>query len=127
MGRSMSRLSPRRFDVRPPRGIRRHVLTADILDDRLLASLIVRCVRASRGPAHVSIHGERSIPTRVGHAGPITTSSPLGRIGRSPALTDERWSEAVHTLFAEVACRRVHTLAVEESRRERDQNSPDAS
>jgi hypothetical protein len=105
----------------------RHALTADVFDDRLLASLIVRHVRRGRRAANASGHRERSIPTRSRHAGSPTTSSPLGQGAQPRVRTDEGWPEAVQTLFAELACRRLHTLVVEESRREWDQSSTDAS
>jgi hypothetical protein len=40
----------------------------------------------------------------VGHGG-----------ARPAALIEERWPEAVFTLFAELACRRLHTLTVQEN------------
>jgi len=40
----------------------------------------------------------------------------MGLMARPAALTDERWPEAVLTVFAELACRRLHTVAVPESR-----------
>lgn len=101
-------------------GIGRHALIArplpDVLDDRLVASLIVRRVRARDGSADASVDREHSIPTRSCHAGTPTRSRPLGPVARPSALTDERWPEAVLTLFAELACRRLHTLTVQECR-----------
>jgi hypothetical protein len=105
----------------------RHALTADVFDDRLLASLIVRRVRRGRRAANASGHRARSIPTRSHPAGSPTTSSPLGPGAHPRARADDGGPEAVQTLFAELACRRLHTLVVEESRREWDQNSTDAS
>ncbi len=40
----------------------------------------------------------------------------MGHVARPPALVEERWPEAVLTLFAELACRRLHTLTVRENR-----------
>jgi hypothetical protein len=97
-------------------GIGRYALTADVLDDRVVASLIVRRVRARGGSAHASVDRERSIPTRSCQAGPPTRSGPVGHVARPPALVEERWPEAVLTLFAELACRRLHTLTVRENR-----------
>jgi hypothetical protein len=40
----------------------------------------------------------------------------MSPIARPAALTEDRWPEAVLTLFAELACRRLHTLTVQEGR-----------
>lgn len=78
----------------------------DVLDEHLIASLIMRRLRAGRDPGNTSIRREGSIPPRP---------NPCGEGVRPRAITDDRWPEAVHSLLAELACRRVDALAVEES------------
>jgi hypothetical protein len=103
-----------------PEGIARDALPAiprpGVLDNRLIASLIVRRVRAREGAADPSVDRERSGPTRSCQAGSPTRSGPVAHVARPSALTDDRWPEAVLTLFAELACRRLHTLTVQEGR-----------
>jgi hypothetical protein len=101
-------------------GIARDALPAiplpEVLDDRLIASLIVRRVRARGGSADASVDRERSVPTRSCQAGSPTSSGPVAHVARPSTVTDDRWPEAVLTLFAELACRRLHTVALQESR-----------
>jgi hypothetical protein len=101
-------------------GIARDALPAiplpDVRDDRLIASLIVRRVRARGGSADASVDRERSVPTRSCQAESPTSSGPVAHVARPSAVTDDRWPEAVLTLFAELACRRLHTLTVQEGR-----------
>ena len=40
----------------------------------------------------------------------------MSPIARPAVLTEDRWPEAVLTLFAELAGRRLHTVALQESR-----------
>jgi hypothetical protein len=41
----------------------------------------------------------------------------MGHVARPSALIDEKWPAAVLPLFAELACRRLHTLTAQENRR----------
>src|SRR5712691_12084378 len=94
----------------PHDGIGRHTRTTasplphGLDDPRLLATLIVRQVRAGRGSAAASGPHHRSIATRSGRAPRATPSRPVGPAVR-PCVPTGRWSDAVPTLFAELACR----------------------
>src|SRR5713101_3253558 len=99
-------------------------LVHGLVDPRLVATLIVRQVRAGRGAAASGPH-HRSITTRSGRAPRATSSRPVGPAVR-PSVTTGSWSDAVPTLFAELACRHAHALTPEESRHECHDHSTDA-
>src|SRR3989442_1140212 len=112
-------------------GIGRHARTTasplphGLVDPRLLAPLIVRQVRAGRGSAAASGPHHRAIAIRSGRAPRATPSRPVGPAVQ-PCVTTGRWSDAVPTLFAELACRHAHALTPEESRYECHDHSTDA-
>src|SRR6266849_3482579 len=99
-------------------GIGRHARTTaaplppGLVDPRLLATLIVRQVRAGRGSAAASGLHHRSIAARSGRARRATPSRPAVRA----CVTTGSGSDAVPTVFAELAWRHVHALTPEESR-----------
>ncbi len=91
---------------------------------RLLATLIVRQVRAGRPRlprARTTVRSPHD-PVVCQRA---TPSRPVGLAVR-PCVTTGRGSDAVPTLFAELACRHAHALTSEESRHECHDHSTDA-
>src|SRR5712691_10907419 len=116
----------------PHAAIARHgCATADPLPNgldalRLLASAIVRHVRAGRGAAGAAVSRGRSLAIRSRPASRAPTSRRVGPAVRRGTLSEDPWPESFETHLAGLACRRVHALAVKESHREWDHNSTDA-
>jgi hypothetical protein len=84
------------------------------LDDlRLIASVIVRHVRANRGTAHVSFDVTHVLApsTRSRRVGQATRSRSCRQADRRHPITDADSSAPVHILFAELAGRRMHGVA----------------
>ena len=98
-----------------PDGIERDARTTGaplppgLVDPRLLATLILRQVRAGRGSATASGLHHRSIAARSGRTRRATPSRPVGPAVR-PCVTTASGSDTVSTVFAELAWRHVHAL-----------------
>src|SRR5438128_8118521 len=122
------------FRCMPHEAIGRHaVATADPLPNgldelRLFAAAIIRHVRANRGTASASspVTGSTSTSTPSSRVGQAMRSTPCGPVDRLRTILDGGASVSIDTLFAELACRRVHALATEEGRHECHESSIDA-
>ncbi len=84
------------------------------LDDiRLVASVIVRQVRANRGIVNVSVDVTHSLSpsTRTRRVGQATRSRLCRQADRRHPIIEGGSSVPIHMLFAELAGRRVHGVA----------------
>jgi hypothetical protein len=85
-------------------------------DLRLLASVILRQVRATHGTANAAVHVARSTPSSSTRSRCVDGARRFGRRGPAdwrPPITEGGSSVPVHLLFAELAGRRVHGVTRE--------------
>jgi hypothetical protein len=85
-------------------------------DLRLLAAVILRQVRATRGTANAAVHVARSAPSSSTRSCCVDRARRSGRRGPAdwrPPITEGGSLVPVHILFAELAGRRVNGVRME--------------